>query len=110
MAGAIAKTIAPLEHLSSRLRPILSKRAGVALGLWGEAGIGKTWTAEQLLRQTPCKSFSVYATASLAALVKTLPRPRQLALWAERSLERLERGEPLEAKAIVDTWRLYWPH
>lgn len=90
-------------ELKNRLKSVLSKRAGAALGLWGEAGIGKSWTAQQLLWQTPCKNLSVQATASLAALVEALPRPRQLPLWAERSLERLERGEALETKTIVDS-------
>ncbi len=99
--------IAPMEgevaQLLGRFKPILNKRSGIALGLWGEAGIGKTWTASQLLRQASCKNFSLHATAPLRGLVKALYRPNKLPSWAEVSLERIEQGEHLQTKAIADT-------
>jgi hypothetical protein len=70
--------------------------------LWGQAGIGKTWAAEWLLRQTPCTGFSVHGTAPLSALVKALPRPAKTPLWVERLLERLERGEHADPASIAD--------
>lgn len=97
---AIAETI--LERLSLRLNPILSKRQGLVLALWGEAGIGKTWAAQWLLRQTPCKGFSVHGSAPLSALVRALPRPAKTPLWAERLLERLERGEHADPAPTAD--------
>lgn len=84
------------------LRPVAAKRMGLALALWGEAGIGKTWTAGRLLLETPCKGFSFHATAPLAELSRTLPRPQKLPLWAERVLERLARGECAEASRVAD--------
>lgn len=84
------------------LRPVAAKRMGLALALWGEAGIGKTWTAGRLLLETPCKGFSFHATAPLAELSRTLPRPQKLPLWAERVLERLARGEFAEASQVAD--------
>jgi ABC-type dipeptide/oligopeptide/nickel transport system ATPase component len=47
-----------LEGLGKRLKALLLKRSGLVLGLQGEAGIGKTYTAQSLLRQTPCTGFS----------------------------------------------------
>jgi hypothetical protein len=77
-----------------------------ALGLWGEAGIGKSWTARRLLSETSCRSFSVHAAVTAAELLKVLPpsgplgprlvpvrRPARAPGWAERLLERLGRGE-----------------
>lgn len=88
-----------------RLRPVAAKRVGLALGLWGEAGIGKTWTARRLLSETACKGFSFHATApltELAGLASALPRPGRLPLWAQRVLERLARGEFAEVSQVAD--------
>ena len=81
--------------LGKRLKALQLKRSGLALGLHGAAGIGKTHTAQTLLRQTPCPSFSLHSTASLKQWLQTLPKPKTLELWAERLLERLAAGEPL---------------
>ncbi|MDQ3396706.1 MAG: tetratricopeptide repeat protein [Deinococcota bacterium] len=91
-----------LTPLLSRLKPVVTKRAGLALGLWGEAGIGKTFAAQRLLAAATCRSFSVHATVPLAELLKALPRPPRLPLWAQRSVERLERGEHVEPLSSAD--------
>ncbi|WP_027881751.1 AAA family ATPase [Meiothermus rufus] len=86
------------SRVSERFKPILARWAGLALGLWGEAGIGKSYTARELLQQTPCRSFSLHATVSLPALVQQLGEPPHTApfpLWAQTLLERLGCGEPL---------------
>lgn len=88
--------------LTNRFKPVLLKRQGVALGVWGEAGIGKSYQVAQLLRELACRSSSFHATTPLAALAKTLPRPEKLALWARRGLERLEQGEISEPSTILD--------
>ncbi len=88
--------------LTTRFKPVLLKRKGVAVGVWGEAGIGKSYQVTQLLRELPCRQASFHATTPLTALAKTLPRPEKLALWATRSLERLEQGEALETSTILD--------
>lgn len=70
--------------------------------MWGEAGIGKTWAAQGLLRQTSCKGFAVHATAPLSVVVRALPRPVRLPLWSERLLERLERDAYTELGPTAD--------
>jgi hypothetical protein len=63
------------------------------LGLQGEAGIGKTYTAQSLLRQTPCTGFGLHSTAPLKRWLEVLPKPKHLDLWAERTLAKLAAGE-----------------
>lgn len=75
-------------ELLARFRPVLSKRRGLALGLWGEAGVGKTYTAMQLLQALPCPSVRLHATAPLAELSRR-PWPA-LPRWAEVTLQRLQ--------------------
>jgi tetratricopeptide (TPR) repeat protein len=107
VARLIQNPVAPAGFSGwlGRLRPVAAKRVGLALGLWGEAGIGKTWTARRLLSETACKGFSFHATApltELAGLVSALPRPGRLPLWAQRVLERLAGGEFAEASQVAD--------
>lgn len=46
------------EQLHNRLKGVLNKRTGAALALWGEAGIGKTYTIQKVLRELPCQALS----------------------------------------------------
>ncbi len=55
--------------LRSLFKRVLLKRNGVALGLWGEPGIGKSHTAKHFLEALPCQSLSLHATAPLVTLV-----------------------------------------
>jgi hypothetical protein len=90
---------APL--LLKRCQAIPARRSSLALGLWGEAGIGKTYTARLLLEQVPCQGFSIRASAPLPPLVARLPRPVKLSGWAEHELQRLARGEALNSDAVA---------
>jgi tetratricopeptide (TPR) repeat protein len=83
--------------LGKRLKGLLLKRSSLTVGLHGPAGIGKTHTAQALLRQTPCPNFSLHSTAPLKQWLVVLPKPKSLELWAERLLERLAAGEPLSS-------------
>lgn len=87
-----------------RLRLVAAKRVGLALGLWGEAGVGKSWTARRLLGETACKGFSLHATAPLAELagLASALQLGRLPPWAQRVLERLTRGEFAEASQVAD--------
>lgn len=75
-----------VQKMQAGLKGVLLRRPGLALGLWGEAGIGKSHAAEILVRSLPCKSLRFHA--ALAAGLARLPRPR-LAPWAEENLSRL---------------------
>lgn len=44
---------ATLIQLRRHLNAVVSRRQGQAVGLWGETGVGKTFTAQTLLRETP---------------------------------------------------------
>jgi tetratricopeptide (TPR) repeat protein len=89
-------------NTSAYFKPVLLKRKGVALGVWGEAGIGKSYQVTQLLQGLPCRSASFHATTPLSSVANTLPRPKKLATWAERTLARLGKGEAVETSNIMD--------
>lgn len=81
--------------LLERLRPVLQRRAGLAVAVIGEAGAGKTYSARTLLARVPCRSASVHAGSGSAAWAAALPRATKSASWADRNLERLAAGETL---------------
>ena len=101
MLNGTSEPSTQLEPATSSLaawwKPVVLRRSGAAVALWGEAGIGKTFTARSMLREVSCRSFSVHADAPLSGIVRALPRPKRLPVWAERNLERLERNEHLDA-------------
>ena len=77
-----------LELFSRRLQGLLIKRPGVAVCLWGEPGIGKTFTVARLLSETPCRHLSVHVGLAPTTLAIALPTVPSLPLWAERALQR----------------------
>ncbi len=91
-----------LEMITKRFAGLLVKRPSLTVGLWGSPGIGKTFTVQQLLRQTPCMNLSVHATTDPAQIALALPRPRKLPVWVERGLEKIASGEFVETAAITD--------
>ena len=74
---------------------------GLALGIWGDAGIGKTHQTQELLRNLPCQNLSLHATTALSSLVQEVPKAKKLALWAEHNLKRLVNGETLEKETLL---------
>lgn len=92
-----------LAQLTPRLKAVAVRRGGLALVLWGEAGIGKSWAASELLTGLGCRTFRAQAAQPLHAFTVSLPRPKRLPSWADASLKRLERGETLEPTQLVDT-------
>jgi tetratricopeptide (TPR) repeat protein len=90
------------EQLLSRLKSVLSKRAGVALALWGEAGVGKSYTVQKVLRALPCQSLSLHATTPTLTLVQRLPRAKKLPSWATQTLQRVESNDFVEDSRLID--------
>jgi tetratricopeptide (TPR) repeat protein len=90
-------------QLRRHLNAVISKRPGQAFGLWGEAGLGKTFTVQALLQETPCKSLSLHATTPNNSLVLSLPRPPKQPAWMATLWERLGQGQHLEPQALTDT-------
>lgn len=91
-----------LAQVGRGLRAVLSRRVGVAIALWGEAGIGKSHAAAELLRQLPCEHLTVSASLPIAQIPE-LPRPRPLPAWVTQQLGRLRSGQELSERAVVDT-------
>jgi tetratricopeptide (TPR) repeat protein len=89
--------------ISRQLGTVVSRRIGVAVGIWGETGIGKTHAARAVLERVPCHHLSLHATVSAAQMLAALPKTRTLPAWAQAQLTRLERGEPLETGTFVAT-------
>jgi tetratricopeptide (TPR) repeat protein len=85
-----------LLQISRRLTGLSMKRPGLAFGVYGEPGIGKTHTTLALLRGVPYQSITVHATLPLESSIKRIPRPKKITLWLEKILERLTKGETLE--------------
>jgi len=91
------------DRLALRLKGVTARRVGAALALWGEAGVGKTYTVQGLLRALPCRTFSLHATLPLAAWVEVLPEGPKLPHWAARLSARLARAEHLGVDEIGQT-------
>jgi tetratricopeptide (TPR) repeat protein len=89
-----------LQHISRRLTGLSMKRSGLAFGIYGEPGIGKTHATLALLRGTPCQTRTVHATQALEKIFLQLPRPKKLSLWLEKFLERLTKGATLETELL----------
>lgn len=91
-----------VAELAARLGSVVLKRSGMALALWGGPGIGKTFSVKELLRQSPCRSYSLHATAPLADWMQVLPRPAKLPAWGEHLLARVAKGENAEPEKVAD--------
>lgn len=90
-----------INDLLVRLKSVLSKRTAVVLGIWGEAGIGKTYTVQQILEQMPCKGFSLHATVGFPVLIQTL-KAKNLEVWAEHTFEQMLNGQTVAGSAAAD--------
>ncbi len=87
--------------LRQRLEPVLHRRSGVAVALWGEPGVGKSHAAARLLAGLPCRSATVQASTPLRSLAGRLPEPSRPVSWASATLERLRSGAAVEpARAL----------
>ena len=91
------------EIISRQLVAVVSRRTGMALGIWGEPGIGKTHAAQTVLERVPCRHLALHATLSSAQFAAALPQAPALPAWARAHLTRLERGEPLETGTFAAT-------
>lgn len=90
------------RQLEQQLQMVTARRAGLALGLWGEAGIGKSHRIARLLRALPCRSLSLHASAPISELLRAMPRPARLPLLTARVLDRLAQGEGQPVSAAAD--------
>jgi tetratricopeptide (TPR) repeat protein len=84
-----------LQNLAKRLLGLNLFRPGLAVAIWGDPGIGKTFGVRRLLELTPLASAQVHASQSLRDILQVLPQPQQMPAWASALLDRLEAGETL---------------
>lgn len=92
-----------MSQLLRHLRAVLCKRPGQALWLWGEPGVGKTFTAQALLREVPCRGLSLHATLPDRALLLSLPWPSRQPIWTEAQRHRILQGQHVPVADLVDT-------
>jgi tetratricopeptide (TPR) repeat protein len=90
-------------QLRRHLSAVLQKSPGQMLGLYGEAGVGKSFLLGTLLQETPCKHFVVQSSMSIAEMARGLPVASNLPAWAKNQLEQLQRGQTLNSQALGDT-------
>jgi hypothetical protein len=89
-------------NLTVRLEELRHSTEGLALGLWGEPGIGKSWTVEQVSSALSFPVYRVLAAVQPAYLSRHLPRAAALPEWARTTLSRLSAERPVEPVAAAD--------
>ncbi len=72
--------------LKRKLARVTLRRSGFAFCLYGEAGIGKTRTVTELVKNSPFLSASTRAVVPIEHLLQSLPRPKRLPGWLEQKL------------------------
>ncbi|MGY2896551.1 tetratricopeptide repeat protein [Deinococcus sp. UYEF24] len=70
------------------LRALQGRRQGAVVAYVGPAGIGKTYAAKSLVQRAAVTTYILPASLPLSGWPVQLPRPRHLASWIERGLER----------------------
>jgi hypothetical protein len=89
--------------LARRFNAVVAKRAGLALALTGEVGIGKSFRVFQSFAEIQCQSASLHATSNEDTWARALPKAKKLPVWASRNFEKLKAGELLSPEAFVNT-------
>ncbi|WP_161880871.1 BTAD domain-containing putative transcriptional regulator [Deinococcus alpinitundrae] len=91
------------SQLLAHLRPVLSRRVVSPQMVWGDAGVGKSHLARQVLTELGCRTQTVQASAPDAALVRLLDGS-ELPTWVRRVIERTGVGETVSAPALADAF------
>lgn len=88
---------------TKRLKALALGRSGLALGLWGEAGIGKTHAVAQLLSSLGFAHFSFHAAREPGQMLALLPKPPRLPIWVENAWSKNQQGHKLEPLLLQQT-------
>ncbi len=102
MRYAVENNESQRQILLNRFKVLAFKRSSLALGIWGEAGIGKTHAVQQLLTELSFHSISVHATIDLKNCLMSLPLPTKLPAFVTRVLKALQHQEHIEPSKILD--------
>lgn len=82
-------------NLITELEELRHSTHGIARCLWGEPGIGKSWTLEHLSQHLSFPTYSVIATLPTQLAPRYLPRAAALPRWVRTILSRLAAAEPV---------------
>jgi DNA-binding SARP family transcriptional activator len=91
-------TTAVLSPERVNLQGVRSVRASLALGVWGEPGVGKTHWVDALLGGSGLAQVRVPARVTVSQLVQRIPVGRPRPLWLEKRVRELLTGNFGEAK------------
>ncbi len=80
--------------LARRFNAVLAKRAGLALAVTGEAGIGKSFAVSQVLQEISVQHIQLHANSNLEQWCKVMPKAKKLADWALNILEKTDAELP----------------
>ena len=98
------KTPPVMRRLIGFFKPVILRRASAVIGVWGEAGIGKTFVSQNLLTEVAIKSLSVHATIKHTDLARAIPQHARTAAWAGQLLKRISlTGETAAASRFASS-------
>ena len=89
-----------LERIPSKLLQVASRQTGLAVWLWGEAGVGKSYALEGLLKSLSFRTLRLSPHLDLGRLLLSLPET-PVPAWLEHTQARLKRGETVERAALL---------
>ena len=84
------------------LRGVRSLRSSLALGVWGDPGVGKTHWVEALLRDAAIAQLRVSARITVSLLAQRIPLGKPRPVWLERRLQDVLSGRFGEAKDLAE--------
>lgn len=84
------------------LRGVRSLRSSLALGVWGDPGVGKTHWVETWLRDAAISQLRVSARITVSLLAQRIPITRARPVWLERRLGDVLSGRFGEAKDLAE--------
>lgn len=84
------------------LRGVRSSRSSLALGVWGDPGVGKTHWVESLLRDAAIAQLRVSARITVSLLAQRIPLGKPRPVWLERRLGDVLSGRFGEAKDLAE--------
>ncbi|MEY4530899.1 MAG: hypothetical protein RLZZ156_1620, partial [Deinococcota bacterium] len=92
--------------LEQKFAKLASRRFGLAICLVGHAGMGKTHTAESVLKALPIKSAYLHATDNIDSFFLRLPKANRVSGHTETTLRNLQKGELklLAAPDAIAAW------
>ncbi len=89
--------------LVRRFNAVLAKRAGLALAVTGEAGIGKSFAVTRALNEISVQHVQLHAGSNLEQWVKAIPKAKKLPAWAQMMIEKPEAEDAFVNAFVANT-------